>query len=91
MAGSTEKFFAPQLLQGQKGVRQPHQRHMTMPTPSTAAFVVIQPRFLFELLIVVFDLAAAFGGPHQAPQGVLCRQVTEEVLGGLRLGLRPLH
>src|SRR5208337_3206659 len=86
-----EVFFTPQAFQGQESVRQHHQRYVMMPATPTAAFVVIQPQFLLELLIVLFDLPPAFGGPHQPPQRVVRRQVAEEVFRGLLLAARPLH
>jgi hypothetical protein len=55
-----EVLFIPQPLQGQKGVRQHHRYHMMGAPHPTAAFVVIQPQFLLELLVVLFDLRAAW-------------------------------
>ena len=38
-----------------------------MPSRPIAAFVVVQPQLLLELLIVLLDLPTAFDGAHQAP------------------------
>src|SRR5216683_3343517 len=64
---------------------------MVMPSAPTATLIVIQSEFLFELLIILLDFPARFGHLHQAPQGVVGRQITEEVLGRLRGLFRPLH
>src|SRR5580698_640473 len=64
-----EVFFAPHSLQGEEGMRQHHQSDVMMPARPIAAFVVIQAQFFLELLIVLFDLPAAFDHVHQPPQG----------------------
>src|SRR5271157_3287637 len=86
-----EVFFAPQPFQGQEGMRQHDQRDMMMPTCPTAAFVMIQPQFLLELLIILFDLPAGFDDAHQPPQRVVLRQVAEKVFRGFLLAARPFH
>src|SRR5271157_58951 len=86
-----EVFFAPQPFQGQEGMRQHDQGDMMMPTCPTAAFVMIQPQFLLELLIILFDLPAGFDDAHQAPQSVVLRQVAEKVFRGFFLAARPFH
>src|SRR5215831_19593117 len=62
-----------------------------MPARPAAAFVMIQPEFLLELLIVLCDLPATFSDPHQPPQPRVLRQVTEKVSGGILLALGPFH
>jgi len=86
-----EVFFNAQHLQGQEGVRQHHLRHMMIPARPIAAFVVIQPQLLLELLIVPFDLPPTFGDAHQSPQRVVWWQVAEKVFRGLPLAARPFH
>ncbi len=72
-------------------MRQHDQRDMMMPTCPTAAFVMIQPQFLLELLTILFDLPAGFDDAHQPPQRVVLRQVAEKVFGRFFFAARPFH
>ena len=83
-----EVFFAPQSFQGQEGMCQHDQSDMMVPPCPIAAFIVIQAQFLLELLIVLFDLPAAFDDAHQPAQGVRLRQVAEKVFRGFLLAGR---
>ena len=51
--------------------------------PSTS-FVVAQPKFLLQFLIIPFDDPAVFGQVHQFPQVKDRRQGGQPVLGGFR-------
>src|SRR5271157_2416991 len=86
-----EVFFAPQPFQGQEGMRQHDQRDMMMPPVPMAAFVVIQAQLFLQLLIILFDLPAAFDDAYQSPQGVVLGQVAEKVFRGLLLAGRPFR
>src|SRR5579864_3361926 len=62
-----------------------------VPPGPIAAFVVVQPQFLLELLIILFDLPASFDDAHQPTQGTVFGQVAEKVFRGLLLPRRPFH
>src|SRR6266481_9496018 len=79
-----------QRFQCQKTVGQHDQRHVVVPTAPTAPLVVVQPQFLFELLIVLLDLPACFGDLHQPSKTVLGREIAKEIPGRLRGFFRPL-
>src|SRR5260370_42601144 len=72
-------------------MRQHDQRHMVMPSARSAAFIVIQSEFLFELLIVLLDFPARIGHLYQATKTVSVRHTTQEVESRLRALSRPLH
>ena len=59
-----------------------------VPTRPIAAFVMVQPQLLFELLIILLDLSAAFDGTHQSSQTAAWGRVAEKKLGGLGLAVR---
>ena len=59
------------------------QRHVMMPAVPTATLIVIQPEFLFELLIVLLDLPTGLGHLYQPAETVGGGQITEEVFDGL--------
>src|SRR4051812_21010028 len=63
---------------------------MMMPTRPGAAFEVVQPQFLFPLLIIEFDAPASPRGADQTFEAELFRQVAQVILGRLRLLQRPL-
>src|SRR6516164_6344860 len=67
------------------------QRHVMMPAVPTATLIVIQPEFLFELLIVLLDLPTGLGHLYQPAETVGGGQITEEVFDGLGGLLRPFH
>ena len=72
-------------------MRQHDQGDVVVPACPVAAFVVIEPQFLLELLIILRDLPAAFDKAHQPPRGVMLRQVAEKAFRGLRLAARPFQ
>src|SRR5689334_14919923 len=57
------------------------------PAPS---FIMIEPEFLLEILIIPLDPPAQFGPVNQIDQGGRRRQGREPVLGRLRVTRRPL-
>ena len=52
-------------LQGQESVYGGHQRGVVIPTEPRAAFVVIEAKLAFELLVVELDLPAQAGEPGE--------------------------
>src|SRR5260370_38802332 len=59
----------PLLLQ--KGIGGGGEHHVTIPAGGTAAFEVIEPGFVFEMLILLFDRPALMGKPDQRPLRLL--------------------
>src|SRR5690349_22350014 len=53
-------------------------------------FVMVEPQFLLEILIIPLDPPAQFGPVNQIDQGGGRRQGREPVLARLRVALRPL-
>src|SRR2546425_6026515 len=62
-----------------------------VPADPATPFVVIQSKFLLQLLIVLLDLPATLRQAHQAAKGISFWQVAEEVFNGFFLRLRPFH
>lgn len=56
-----EVFLKARSLRLEKSIGQGDQGHVVMPACPTAAFVVIQPQFLFQLPVVLFDPPAGPG------------------------------
>ena len=73
-------FKAP-ALQQQKGIGQAHQGDMVMPALPAASFVVVQPHFLLQLLVVLFHPPVQLGQSYQAAAREALGQVREPVLG----------
>src|SRR5438094_8446867 len=72
-----------QPLRDEKRVRRDAQRGVVMKATPTAAFEVIEPEFVLELLVVALDATAKLGQPdeigaprrgRQRGQPVLCRR-----------------
>lgn len=61
-----------------------------MPALPAAPFVVIQPQFLFQLLVVLFHPPAEFSQPHPSPQRDFLRQVRKPIFGRRFCVRRPL-
>ena len=55
-----------------------------MKTTPTASFVVTQPEFLLQFLVIPFDDPAMFGQMHQLSETDISRQSGQPVLGGFR-------
>ena len=62
-----------------------------MPTTPTATFIVIQAKFLLELLVILLDLPSGFGDLYQAAKAVTGGQIAEEIFCRFRGGDGPLH
>ena len=60
-----------------------------MEAAPTASFVVAQPEFLLQFLIIPFDDPAMFGQMNEFYQGGVGRQSGEPVLGWFRFPGRP--
>lgn len=73
-------LFSAGAFQYQEGIGHGRERHVMMPARPRAPFEVVEPQFVFELPIVLFDAPAPFGQPHRAaePQ-VLPTQIGEPV------------
>ena len=63
---------------------------MVMKASPASAFVVAQPQFLLEVLIVSLDAPAQLGHFDQLSDGGVCWQCGEPVLGRLRIAFGPL-
>ncbi len=64
---------------------------MMVPARPRAPLEVIEPQFVLELAVILFDPPAPFGEPHKAAEPeVLAAEIGEPVLGGGRGVRRPL-
>jgi hypothetical protein len=64
---------------------------MVVKTAPASAFVMAEPEFLFEFLVIAFNDPALFGDCHQILQFCCCRQRGEPVFGRLGWSFRPFH
>ena len=86
-----EVFFAAERFECQEAVGEHDQCHVMIPTDPTATFIVIQAKFLLQLLVVLLDLPSGFGDLHQSAKTIGGSQIAEEVLRRLRSCGGPLN
>jgi len=63
---------------------------MMMKAAPSASFIVTEPEFLLQFLIVALDPPAQLGQVNEIPQRHIRRQSGQPVFGGFRFALRPL-
>ena len=61
-----------------------------MKAAPSASFIVTEPEFLLQFLIVALDPPAQLGQVNEIPQRHIRRQSGQPVFGGFRFALRPL-
>ena len=82
-------FFRPEALQNQKGESHHRQSHVMMPASPGSPFKMVQPQFIFQLLVVLLNPPADFGPINQFMQSNGLWQIGEPIFYGLRLWPRP--
>src|SRR5487761_333947 len=86
-----EVFFEACLLGTKKRISHGDQADVMTPSQPLTALVMIQPEFLFQFAVVLFDPPAGLGDAHQAPQSQRLRtKLSQPIFRRFLLTLRPL-
>ena len=64
----------------QEGICQEDEHQVMLPALPRAAFKMIEPQFVLQFPVTVFDPPTVFRGPHQMFEGGRRRLITEEIL-----------
>src|SRR3954466_14467062 len=77
-------------LANEEAIGRNAQGGVMMKAAPAASFIMIEPKFLLEILIIPLNPPAQLGPVNQIDQGGRRRQGREPVLGRLLVALRPL-
>lgn len=86
-----EVFFSPETFQDEESKGHHRERHMVMPTIPRAPFEMVQPQFIFELLVILFYPPADFGAIDQFLQIGAFRQAGKPEIFGCVCPGRPFY
>src|SRR6478672_11467238 len=77
-------------LANEEAIGRKAQGGVMMKAAPATSFIMVEPEFLLEILVIPFNPPAQFGHVNQIDQGDRRRQGREPVLGRLRVALWPL-
>src|SRR4051795_1505591 len=77
-------------LANEEAIGRNAQGGVMMKAAPAASFIMVEPKFLLEILIIPLNPPAQLGHVNQIDQGGRRRQGREPVLGRLLVALRPL-